>query len=370
MNAAATVGLRALSALILLDAFLSSVAFSAPPIPGHIIAPQFDNNGTVIDIDPVTGNRTTISLYPSIGTGPRMQRPTSIALAPDGNYLVTESFIVNGLYEIDPNSGNRTFVAGLGDSPSLGYPTDRGTGNWDRPQSVLVGQGGQIIVVNSGGFNYTSGFVTRVDLSTGNATLISGLGTGSGPAFVAPQGGAIDSQDDLVIADEQQILDVDLSTGVRSVLSGTSRGTGPAFSTLRDLVILPTGTIIATGISGTTASLFSVDPTTGNRSIIESGINTQYDYQRIALGANGTVLASLPDDIYAIDPITGNRTLISGTSLGSGPSMFWGDMYIVPVPEPSSFILGASALVLIFLARRASSCDRLSTPSAARPQVQ
>jgi hypothetical protein len=311
---------------------------------GDIVAPQFDNNGTIIVIHPNSGNRETLSLYPSIGQGPQMVRPTSIAMLPDHNFLVVDTFTHQALTRIDASTGDRTDIS----SASIG------TGSWGEPNTVLLTTTGDTILV-------CDGFVARVDLTTGNRTVLSGLGVGTGPSFsFQGAGGAalgVDGRLFIGAGGQRAVYVVDLNTGARSILSGAVNGTGPLLADIMDLVALPNGQIIVSDRNldnspNFTNSLVSVDSLTGNRTVISTGAYPNNEYERIALALDGKLLGSVPslNAIFSIDPSTGARTLISGNGLGSGPGLFWGDM--VQVPEPNSMILVTSCIAFLGLVRR------------------
>ena len=328
---------RALAAPFLILAMAGST-WAALVQPGDIVAPQFDNFGTVIVIHPNTHSRELLSLAPNVGTGPAMSRPESIVRLPDGNFLVADTLSHEALTRINSQTGDRTDLA----SAFLG------TGAWGTPWSVLLPQAGNVIAV-------FDGFVARVDLSNGNRTVISGKGVGSGPtfAFNGAGGAALDLLGHVVVGvyDQPAVYDIDLTTGARSILSGLGVGSGPALSHLLDVVVLPNGQIVAEGRLETplTNQLFRIDPVTGNRTLISSGSYPNNEYERLALGTDGQLLGSVPSlsAVFSIDPNTGARTLISGNGLGSGPALFWGDMVQIPVPEPSSVaLLGVSATLL------------------------
>ena len=288
---------------------------------GDIVSPQFDNAGTVLVIRANTGNREVLSLYPDVGQGPAEFRPTSIAQLPDGDFLVTEAFFDQALYRINAITGDRTLVSGIA-------ATSRGTGPIDHPQTVLYRSTGDVILTNSAHLNFNTGFVTRVDLTTGDRTLISGLGTGSGTDFNYPAGGAIDASGKLIVADNvlPAVFSVDLTTGARTVISGLGHGTGPALPNIQDLVILPNGQIITEG----NHQLIRIDPVSGSRTVLATPSN---DYERIALGSNGALLASTLGRILSVDPTSGIETIVSANGVNSGPNMFWGDMVVVPEPS-------------------------------------
>ena len=300
---------------------------------GDIVAPQSDNNGTVIVIDPSTGNRQLLSLYPSVGTGPQMSRPTSIAMLPDDNFLVTDTFAHNALTLIDATTGNRTDIT---------------TGDF---QTVLL-DGGDPILVGDGS-------VYRVNLGTGIKTLISGQNVGSGPQFsFGGAGGAVLANNgDIVVASygSSALYEINPFTGARSILSGMGQGSGPAFSNLLDVVALPNGQLIAEGrnfsVSPFVNELYRVDAVTGDRTVISTGAYPDNEYERLALRTNGQLLGSVAtlNAIFSINPSNGARTLVSGDGLGSGPNLFWGDMVVVP--EPSTIALAALGVALLLVRR-------------------
>lgn len=330
--------LRAIVASSLL-LFVSSTALAVVIGPGDIVAPQFDNSGTVIIIHPNTHNRELLSLSPNVGTGPALFRPQSVVRLPDGSFLLADT----SLTRVDSLTGDRTDVAGQ----------TIGSGPWSSPNTLLLTPGGDVIMVGDD-------LVARVDLSNGNRTLISGMGVGSGPSFAfnGAGGAALDSLGDVVVGvyDQPAVYDVNLVTGARSILSGLGHGGGPDLSHLMDVVVLPNGQIIAEGRHYETGvnELFRIDPVTGDRTIISTDSFQDDEYERLALGTNGMLLGSVPAQsaIFSIDPTTGARTLISGDGLGSGPALFWGDMVQIPVPEPTSAgLLGVGAVLLFALQR-------------------
>jgi len=333
---------------------------------GDIVAPQSDNFGTVIVVHPSTGDREILSLYPNIGAGPAMSRPTSILTLPDGNFLVSDTFAHNALTQINAATGNRTDVS----SASIG------TGPWGDVQTVLLTSAGDTIMV-------ADGFVARVNLATGNRTLISGLGAGSGPTYAFSGAGgavlyrsgrlAIGTYDSPLDNDQPAVYDVDLTTGARSILSGAGHGSGPPLSHIMDLAILPDGALVASGrdldVNPNVTELIRIDPFNGNRTIIATQPFAQSEYERLTLAPNGFLLGSDPftaDAIYSINPTTGARTLISGNARGNGPSLFWGDMVVVP--EPSAVTLFVTALAAwTFIAFR--TYQRTFRGAASRPAL-
>ncbi len=334
---------------------VTSRATAIQLLPGYIVSPQNDNSGTVLAIDPATGDRSIFSLYPSVGTGPRMTNPSSIATLPDGNFLVAEQGGAQGVFRIDRNTGNRTFISGIG-AGSPGDPGPVGIGPIDNPGAVLLSAVGDIYLVNDGGFNSATGFITKINPTTGVRTLISGLGTGTGPAFATLGSGEIAADGRLFVAGETSIFAVDLATGARSIISGPGVGSGPAFAGALDLAVLPDGNLLTTDFGssgGLRSALFRVDPATGNRTIIDQHFfpTIGFNYQRVARNPAGDVLGAV-DGIYSINPLNGSRTLVSGAGRGIGPAIInWGDMVVV-VPEPGTYTLGLMCVAVVAIRRR------------------
>ena len=118
------------------------------------------------------------------------------------------------------------------------------------------------------------------------------------------------------------LFTVDPVTGSRTTLSDFGNPVqGPIGPETGDLVLGASGTILVTDIhagTGGNGALFTVDPATGNRTILSDfGDITQgpigVDTQGIAQDASGTILVT--DHIglllFTVDPATGNRTVLS-----------------------------------------------------------
>ena len=75
---------------------------------GDIVAPQYDNSGTVIVIHPQTGLQ--ILRIEALGRGHVCLVPPSIARLPDGNFLITDTFVHETLTRVDAATGNRTDI--------------------------------------------------------------------------------------------------------------------------------------------------------------------------------------------------------------------------------------------------------------------
>jgi hypothetical protein len=184
--------------------------------------------------------------------------------------------------------------------------------------------------------------------------------------------GFVISGSNLFVTDSQanDILQVDTLTGNRTVVSSTSIGTGPSLGTPEGAEFDNSGHILVSNLlinaqSQIQAAIFSVDPATGNRSIVTGdGVGTGPilgDFTgQFGVASNGTIFISslaftvqqLP--ILSVDPATGNRTILSDATHGTGPLFDpTTALMVVPTPEPSTIILAAlGGLVLLACRRR------------------
>ncbi len=174
--------------------------------------------------------------------------------------------------------------------------------------------------------------------STGNRSLVTGNGVGSGAALntptlvaVAPNG-TVYYYETLASGTTNCIISVNPTTGARAVISGGGTGSGPAFAALSGLAWdYATSALIVSdsGSSSSNSGILSVDPTTGNRTEITgnghgSGVvlnNPQF----VTVAANGTIYyfenqpgIATSNGVIAVDPSSGSRTLISGGSINAG----------------------------------------------------
>ena len=175
----------------------------------------------VLEVDPGTGVRTLVSSA-GRGTGPALVMPNSVAVGPGGDILVTDIAPVTGnprLLRIDPATGNRSVLTGVG----------AGTGPAVNVAAVGV-EGGVIYVTDVVGNQ-----IMRVDPATGNRTLVSGPGLGAGAPFVSPVSITSDRPGSIVVLDAERpapgvpglggLVRVDLATGDRTLISGNARPT-------------------------------------------------------------------------------------------------------------------------------------------------
>ncbi len=237
---------------------------------------------------------------------------------------------------IDPATGDALFFlseeaaivrVGLSLDPTSRVLSDplHGTGPNLAPADVVIEDANDALVADNDNRR-----ILRIDLASGDRSVVSDNSTGTGPALSDPRSIAVDTTNaSALVIDGTTLLAIDIATGQRSVVSSTATatiGTGPAidyYSRLTHFVDASNGRVVVA--SG--ARLLAVDLSTGDRTEfsgpgrgagpLPSGgfANSTYDYQRkryLALGIGDDV-------VYAIDAATGDRTLMSGPGY-TGPA--------------------------------------------------
>ena len=356
-------------------------------------------DGAVFIVDPLTGDRSVLT-GPSAGDGPYLRGAVALREDPSGNLVLVDSALV----AVDAQTGDRARItlpgAFLGSSDAavrdlenvmvadfLGariYSVNR-----DHGTSVVVSGPGSffpdVIGDGPGLYPYSIEFedesalvslavvddsfvgLVRVDVATGNRTVVSGGGVGEGPDFlglgyltivpaVVPEPGT------LALATLGA-----LALGVircRAKRLSAARHARPALGCRRVAWRALVGSVsalllaapvaqagplrpgeILVAIAGFTlenftpegpadGAVFVVDPATGNRSVLSSadigGGPALRDPLGIALGPDGNVYVSDRTFdtagqnlglIHRIDPSTGNRTEVSGPAVGGGPNI-------------------------------------------------
>src|SRR2546428_4691488 len=224
------------------------------------------------------------------------------------------------LFSVDPTTGARTIISDFGVGANQGV----------NPVELAVDGSGQILVVDPG-----ADLLFSVDPTTGARTIISDFGVGSNQV-TGPVDVAIDASGQILIIDltggtdaKGALFSVDPTTGARTIISdfgvGANQGHHP-----EDLAVDASGQILVVdSVAGTNfrGLLFSVDPTTGARTIISDfGVganqgNTPFD---VAVDASVQILVLDPNAgpalrgvLFSVDPTTGARTIISDFGVGA-----------------------------------------------------
>lgn len=194
---------------------------------------------------------------------------------------------------------------------------------------------GDILVADAGPTGSGPGGIFKVDPSTGDRTVVSGFGVGTGPNFEDPIGITVTLGGDILVTDlsGDSIYRVDPSSGDRTLVSGPGVGAGPAFGGPGGIALGPANSIVVTTamtheIAGfDVGDVYRVDLATGDRTTLSStflGIGTGPSLLRpvgVAIDTDGHILVAEISDgerILKVDPLTGNRSLLSGENVSTG----------------------------------------------------
>ncbi len=174
------------------------------------------------------------------------------------------------------------------------------------------------------------GGVIRIDPVTGDRTIISGFGVGSGPSGLFFNGITADNRGNINVSasdsgflDEASIIKIDSETGDQTILSSSSVGSGLPLGNVQLAMEWQNGKLIA----GRTR-LFEIDTVTGDRELISSALapsqGTGDTFSAFGLTIDQSDQILITDaaigGVIGIDPTTGDRALVSqDPDQGSGP---------------------------------------------------
>lgn len=219
----------------------------------------------------------------------------------------------------------------------------------DQPTDMAFLANGDIVLTDSGQFTGAPK-VVQVNKSTGARTLLSGLATfssaprGSGPALVWPSSVAVEASGDLLVVDVYaptwvpRILRISPTTGDRTIMSSNGVGTGPALASyVAEAEVANIGGVIYLINGGV---LMSVDPANGDRTLISGsgrgGGPTIIQPLSIANGSTPNTLMILdelqpsavagrpPGAMISVNLTTGDRTVFSTNGAPNGGQQFDG----------------------------------------------
>ncbi len=336
--------------------------------PGDIVTFE-SSTSTLYEIDPTTGVRTILA-DDAHGTGPALADITGLTVDAQGDIFIASANALSNypfgpfgsILRVDPVTGNRTTFATMPDQATLAISNNGKllVGDGYSPTSAIGGPVDIRTIDPASGVTLSTinlvprlaGYVTSlVEGPTGTyfATIGNPSFFGSGTTLfsVSPTTGAattltqtpltqptsvtIDNTGSLIYSDswdEAQMLHrINVATGTDVPFSGS----GPSPSDFLSTQTIGTGPAFI--------------PFTGPQSIISS-LATEPDGSLIVSGFNGSW------SVFRVDPVTGARTILSqviGTSYASYSPLL---VSVVPEPDnsPSPIVPEPSGLVLLGLA--------------------
>lgn len=198
----------------------------------RILVIDADNNA-LMSINPANGLATTISDNVSKGTGETFAVPTGIAVTADGQSAYVVNSTGDSVLEVDLATGNRTTVSsngGAGSGPDFETPVD----------IVLSADESAAYVTNQAG-----GSIYSVSLPDGTRTDVASSSVGSGTDPVEPTHLSIDTNNRRLFVTDTTltgVMTIELDSGARSLSNSTGATTtfaeDVAYDTDRDLVFV------------------------------------------------------------------------------------------------------------------------------------
>jgi hypothetical protein len=252
---------------------------SSPGTPRLLVADAAFGAAAIVSIDITTGNRLPFSSASPIGLGVTLQSPLSMKLDAAHARLLVQDGQLNAILAVDLATGNRTVISATGTGSGASMNFNQAIGLALKPSTGLL--------VSS----QHGGELLAVNTVNGNRTPFADANVGTGTK-IYNSGGLIVEQASgtptsllLMEADAQRITRIDLATGNRTVVSGDPGngaavvGTGPALDRGIDLVL-------------------DVRPSAGGNSVL--------------------ALVTAPGNkVLSVNLTTGNRTLLADLTTGS-----------------------------------------------------
>jgi sugar lactone lactonase YvrE len=326
-------------------------------------------------VDPVTGDREIVSGQ-GVGSGEDVSAMLGLAVSSGGQIYVTDSggaIGTSAVLRIDPATGNRELISGRGRGagPELrsgfGGPTSVAIG---ADGSLYVAD-----VDEDFSGSIANGAIYRVDPATGNRTLISGLGIGAGADLRAPWDITLESSNTVLISDLGKVLRIDLTTGDRELVVSDTATDVIGFDAISGTSVLVTGQKQVTA-NDFDPFLGTLDLQTGTIEVLSGwdgsevvGSGPLREGMLLDVISSGSQISASGDRLGAfllnMSALSGDRTILSGVAnpfdpivIGSGPEIFWpGTLAIYQIPEPTTAVIaliGMAAMGLYCLSRRSS----------------
>jgi sugar lactone lactonase YvrE len=304
--------------------FTQGIAYddvTSPSVPRLLVS----DSGAIVAVDVATGDRTVMSSGPGVrGTGIGLSSPAELKLDAASNRVLVADSGRNALVAIDLPTGNRTVLADAvtGTGALLAVPL--ALAHDSVANRVLVAPAsGEIVQVNLATLARSTFAESKVGTSIGTGSDLLGA---SGMVLERQNGVPVS----LLVSNSvrRAVARVDLATGNRSIVSSAAVGSGPALSRPADIVLDTRGGIAATQAlvldGGTASAIVSVNLATGARSLVASlngSTPSVVAVRKLTLdaAANRVVFTdSSLDAVFSVNLGTGVRTLVSGLGTGSG----------------------------------------------------
>ena len=339
--------------VVFLQLLLIANHVQAKPKPGDLLVVDQAGGtagfGALILVKPGTGRRTVLSDFGDAAQGSLGAVPASVAVGAGGRIFVSDLFAGEpppggGLFEVDPETGNRTLVSnfGQGDPQGLMYyglavDTDGGI-----VANTTRGDSGPVLVVRVRpetderalitdladpvqGETEPDRFITELTLERSRRILI-GTARGSGQVDAA-------------------IFRVNSVNGRRRLLSDFANAAQGAdladLSLSKGLAVEASGRILAasSGVGGGPGSLLlRIHPRTGQRTVVSDFANpaqgaTGDVLSGVAVKRSGKIIVGASGSLFKVRPRSGRRALFSDSGNAEQGPPFQAITSIAVVPR-------------------------------------
>ena len=278
--------------------------------------------GTVVRVNPTTGKRTIISQSHGdqiIGDGPAFVSITDISISRDKKNIMVLDLAQEAVFAVDLVTGNRVSV-------SRSYGEQAGSGfNMLNPHGIQVVDDGYMVTdFGAPGVIFVNLDGKRTEFSV---TPVKGFGQIRGIEYL--------SDGNYAAADfgGEALYIVDGKTGERTLLSGRGKGTGPNLNGPVSVLELDSETLALSEFSS--QSVLYVDRKTGNRKFLTTSTQVGHgdgpplgtrSLEKDPLDTNRLFAGDFNlDAIFEVDLKTGNRRIyssaITDTPRGDGPPL-------------------------------------------------
>ena len=286
-----------------------------------LVSATVGGNTGILQVNPTNGDRVLFSQSPGTGAGPAIPFPSGFHLdAANGRLYVSDASVNSALFRIDLVTGDRTLIGapGTGSGPALSLAGGLAF-KTATGQLFAPQRTGDVLAVNTTTLARTVAWNSRV-----------GSGVDMDRPFTVRAEQLSGTVTSLLFAEPegQRLMRLNLATGAVSVVSGGEVGTGPALSRFIDFVIDPRPPVNGTAVLGLLSSpgnsLVSIDLATGNRTV-HANLTPATQLRSLALDSTGNRVLFTNIDfstntsgLYAIDLTTLAISPISSASVGSG----------------------------------------------------
>jgi hypothetical protein len=188
--------------------------------------------------------------------------------------------------------------------------------------------------------------VVKVDLATGNRSVVSSASVGTGVNIVTDQSMtlSVDATETYAYISNwntDEITQIEIASGNRIVVSSSIVGTGTNMSYVTDTLVSSDGQTLYVSDSPL-GTLFAIDIATGNRTVLASaGVGTGVSLTGIGFIVpdlnNGFVYAGVSGKILQIELANGNRTVVFDGGIGNGYKTGWFSKFNKILPNKKFF---------------------------------